>query len=116
MVEEMTPLLDRVNATRRLRFTEEWELLDPEEILKGWGWLKHIRETYWKPCANTYLLYTKEEWDYALIGDYGKDMPEVRDFKRQLAKLNEHVTSNTRPFFFKIAMVNLKLKEIRNGS
>jgi hypothetical protein len=112
MVEEMTPILNRVNVTRRLRYSQEWELLDPDEILKAYGWLKTVRKKYWVPCANYYREHSEDAWDLLLKG-FGDDMPDVQVFISNLKVLQAAIKTNDRPFFFKIALVNNHIKEIK---
>ena len=112
MVEDMTPLLDRVKATRRLRFTDEWYLLDSKIIMEANGWLKLVRRKYWIPCQNYAMNHTTEQLD-VLDGGFGKGLPDYDNYANNLKELNAVVTSNERPFFFKIAKVNLKIREIK---
>lgn len=112
MITEMTPLLNRCKSLRRLRYTDEWFLLDPKIIAEAYGWLKVTRKNYWIPCANYYREFTEDQWDVMLAG-FGRDITDVKVFKRNLKALHSRVTSNERPFFFKIALVNIKIKEIK---
>lgn len=108
----MTPILNRVGAARRLRYSEEWFLLDSKIMIEAIGWLKVTRKRYWLPCANFYREYTEEQWDVILAG-FGDDIPDVQVFKENLQNLKARVTSNERPLFFKIAKINIILKEQR---
>lgn len=112
MIEKMTPILNRVKATRRLRYSEEWYLLDSKIIMEAYGWLKVTYKRYWIPCANYYREYTEDQWN-VILGGFGDDMVDVQQFKLDLKELNARVISNDRPFFFKIAKVNIKIKEIK---
>lgn len=115
IIKEMTPLLDRANASRRLRYSDEWEVLDPLILLTAYTWLKNVREKYWKPCATTYMEFPDKEWDI-LLSPLGQGVPQVRQFKRELSTLVNHITSNTRPFFFKVAQSNIHIKEMKKNA
>ena len=107
----MTPMLDRVRVTRRLRYTEKWYLLEPKQITWAHAWLTIIRDKYWLPCANCEMQFEPNQFEL-LLTEFGNDLLEIQDFKKNLKLLDEAVKTNDRPFFFKIAKVNKKIKEI----
>lgn len=111
-IKKMTPILEMKRAARRLRFHEESHLLTDKMVTDAFGWLSVIYRK-WYECAELYSRFDKDSWDMFLDerDDFGSRVPEVKDFKKNLRDLHESVTSNNRPFFFKISLVNKYIKE-----
>ncbi len=80
--------------------------------MEAYGWLKVTRKNYWLKCANYYREYNEDQWDVILNG-FGNDIPDVKQFIINLNELNSRVTTNDRPFFFKIAKVKTHIKELK---